>query len=567
MTTRLSALVVALILLLAGAAPAAEKKRSGEPGALRGPVRLVPTSSTPLEVRGLHSYLGELEIDVQPDGLVLANELTLERYLLGLNEVPLDWPEEALQAQAIAARTYALFTLSEGPAGAAADYGFDICASVECQVFAGADVVLAEDGDRWAAAVADTAGDAILYDGAPILARYHSTSGGVTFDNPQIFTDEQDYPYLRGVESPTERASPLFRWRARFRIARLQTMLVAGGLWSEAASGELVSAETVPSAEGLHYLDVVLTGSAGDERVTAEELRDVVRDQGPELFPKAYPGRSDTGSGRLPETLPSNRYEMRTVDGTARVVGRGWGHGVGMSQYGAYGLALRGVGHRDILEHYYTGIEIRHYDVPPTITVGLAWGLDRIVVDGGFSIVDVSGETVVEDALGTWAFELDDHGALRVDPPVGYGLPLRIALLVDDLEAIPGETLDVPFSLSKPARVTVVTDPGGSPTDPLVFSAGGRTIEWTAPDVPGTYLVALNAQAARADRTTEELAIEVALPPPTFTPEARRTSAAAVTGEQLDALPIIVGVAVVGFLFFLTLAVTMGRRSRRRAGG
>ena len=79
-------------------------------------------------------------LDSANDGLVVTNRLGLEKYLLGLNEVPTDWPTEALKAQAVAARTYALWTLAQPPGGSAAIYGFDICASIECQVFSGAAV-------------------------------------------------------------------------------------------------------------------------------------------------------------------------------------------------------------------------------------------------------------------------------------------------------------------------------------------------------------------------------------------------------------------------------------------
>src|SRR5665809_115587 len=141
---------------------------------VRSTVRLVPVGGQPTAIAGLGSYLGQIKLTAASDGIVVVNRLALERYLLGLAEVPPDWPAEALKAQAIAARTYALNTLDRPPAGAAATYGFDICASVECQVFTGAEILQQSDGQRWADAVGATAGEAILYEGRPILARYHS---------------------------------------------------------------------------------------------------------------------------------------------------------------------------------------------------------------------------------------------------------------------------------------------------------------------------------------------------------------------------------------------------------
>src|SRR5687768_4829719 len=175
------ALAIALVLQVGGSGGARPKRL----GAAVAPLRLVPAGSEPLEIRGRHRYYGTVELGAASDGLVVSNRLSLERYLLGLAEVPRSWPGGALKPQAVAARTYALYTLRQPTAGSAADYGFDICASVQCQVFSGADVVESLGGVRWREAVASTQGVAVLYDGEPILARYHSTSGGQTLDNPQ----------------------------------------------------------------------------------------------------------------------------------------------------------------------------------------------------------------------------------------------------------------------------------------------------------------------------------------------------------------------------------------------
>ncbi|MDQ3981736.1 MAG: SpoIID/LytB domain-containing protein, partial [Actinomycetota bacterium] len=289
--------VAAAVLLSVVAAPGAAAARA--PGALVGPVRLVPRPGETVHVEGLHRYFGEVGIAPASDGLLVTNRLPLERYLLGLNEVPPGWPEEALRAQAVAARTYALWTLARPRAGAAATYGFDICATVECQVFAGADVLATPDGRRWAAAVEATAGEAILYAGDPILARYHSTSGGVTLDNSQAFPGEPDYPYLQSVPSPAEKASPLYRWQVRFPLGHLRAMLASAGAWT-GIHGRLRGVRTVASSQGLHYPDVVLAGTRRNLRMGAEALRDIVREKAPALYPGTYPSAWHTTSGRLP---------------------------------------------------------------------------------------------------------------------------------------------------------------------------------------------------------------------------------------------------------------------------
>ncbi|MBA3290978.1 MAG: SpoIID/LytB domain-containing protein, partial [Actinobacteria bacterium] len=177
--TRLAVGALALLLAVPAGAPVQAKPRADKAKTrmIEGTVRLVPTGPEPSALSGLGSYVGQIKLTPASDGIVVANRLPLERYLLGLAEVPVDWPEEALKAQAIAARTYALRTLAQPAAGAAATYDFDICASIECQVFSGAAVLQQTDGQRWANAVRATADEAILHEGEPILARYHSVSG------------------------------------------------------------------------------------------------------------------------------------------------------------------------------------------------------------------------------------------------------------------------------------------------------------------------------------------------------------------------------------------------------
>lgn len=500
----------AIVLLISAAlwtppAHAAPKKL----GAAVGPIRLIPEDGSTIAVAGLHRFFGTVELSPAGDGLVVSNRLSLERYLLGLNEVPLDWPEEALRAQAVAARTYALETLSRGRVASGATYGYDICATVECQVFSGADVVATSNGQRWIDAVADTEGQTILYRGLPILARYHSTSGGQTYDNEQIFTTESAYPYLQGVTSTTEEGSPLYRWTVNFPLPRVKAMIARVGWWQ---GGRLTNVQTIPSSQGFHYPDVLFEGERGEIRRTAEEFRDIARDLAPSMWPGDYPSRAQTTSGVLPETLPSNRYSAGTQEGSMVILGRGWGHGVGMSQWGAEGLARRGASYQEILAHYYTGVSIGQYAAPDSIEVGLAWGKPSVTVSGAFRIVDGRGVTLVRRALGTWRFGWAGTGAVQIDPPQGYGLPLEIGIVRAPRAVGIGEAVYLTIALSRPAKVATITQ--AAPTgfdDPgqKVKSAGRRRIPWLAPLEPGLYRVRVEAASGPVARRSEVVEIEV----------------------------------------------------------
>jgi SpoIID/LytB domain protein len=550
-----AAVVLALSLCSpAGAAPRSTDRPAMTLGA--GPVRLVPLGKEPLSVSQLHSYLGQVLLDPAADGLVLVNELSLERYLLGLDEVPADWPMEALRAQAVAARTYALWTLARPRSGAAATYGFDICASIECQVFSGADVIDAHDGGRWREAVRSTAREAILYSGQPILARYHSTSGGRTLANSEAFEGAADLPYLQPVPSTTEAASPLYRWMVTFTLARLQRALASGGWW-DASLGRLVEVRTTASRSGRHYPDVVFRG-ARTLRRTAEELRSLLRDVAPRLWPDLYPAPAPTSSGRLPETLPSNRVSIATEGRRVVIVGRGWGHGTGMSQWGAHGMARAGAGYEEILEHYYTGVSIGRAPATPALEVGIDWARRSVEVFGSFRVEDAATATVVGRAIGSWRFRPAADGAVAITPPRSHGRPLRLRLLAGPQRVEVGDDAHLAVRVSTAARVSAVSE--GTRTAPVTVSPGRARVAWRAPTRPGRYVVRVRAATASDVRSTHPVEI-VVLPP-----ESRMDRARAAGDEAVPAIAL--WAAAAGFLVAvaagsLSFVGTMGGWSGR----
>lgn len=397
-------------------------------------------------------------------------------------------------------------------------------------------------GSRWRQAVEETEGEAVLYEGEPILARYHSTSGGRTFANEQIFPSEGSYPYLQGVESVTEEGSPLYRWNVSFTLRRLTRILRRTAILPRGA-GRLRDVRTVPSSAGFHYPDVRLEARRQTVTITAEELRVAVRTGAPELFPDRYPSAAATASGRLPETFPSNRLDITTSGRVVRVVGRGWGHGVGMSQFGAEGMARRGATYEEILTHYYTGVEIGRARDPGTIDVGVDWGRSEVAASGDFEIRDGRGRTVVRNALGTWVFRPADEGAVTIVAPRGHGLPLQVGIVDPPVTVEPAGRIELSVALSRPARVRARTVGLRDGPEPRLRDAGRRTVSWTAPGEPGTYRIRVIARTPRA-RASDEVRVEVARPPPPPPPPSPMLGAATDEGGSPPQPGFLAGVAL-----------------------
>ena len=171
---------------------------NGAPTDLTGPVLFLP-GSAPLELD--RPYRGQIEVAAAGQRLNAINVVGLEQYLFGVvpREMPSGWPEEALKAQAVAARSYALNRRVGGK-------GFDLYADVRSQVYGG----MAGEHPRATAAIQATAGQVLLWEGKPIDALFHSTSGGATADIEEVFGAA--VPYLVGVDDPHSALSPVHRW-------------------------------------------------------------------------------------------------------------------------------------------------------------------------------------------------------------------------------------------------------------------------------------------------------------------------------------------------------------------
>jgi SpoIID/LytB domain protein len=328
-------------------------------------------------------YPGTLAVRRASDGtLDLTVTLPFERYLDGIAEVPPSWPTAALQAQAIAARSYALATTGwSGPQGATLDT--PICSTTSCQVFAGIPVTSTPGIRRWYAAVNATAGQVLEDGGRPIEAVYFSTSNGHTYGNDQVF-GSAPLPYLRPVVENNDGASPTSHWRATLPFPDLQRFLTRAQLWP---AGVRIGSVTRMGGS------IVVTGGATSRTIAVGTFDGAVNEWAPCLFPASYPGPSRYGSA-LPTTVPSGWYTVSGSGGRATLDGRGWGHGVGMVQWGAYGKARLGWSADRILGYYYGGLQPQPFPEPGLIHVRVATGLTSVSTTPSAGGATVNGQHV-----------------------------------------------------------------------------------------------------------------------------------------------------------------------------
>jgi stage II sporulation protein D len=429
------ALVLACVLLAPVGAGRAQAAEAETPETVAGQsVELSVAGGVRLEVDGVR-FKGPLEVVSTSGGLGLIERTTLDGYLEGIAEVPFGWEMEALRSQAVAARTYLAWTLERGRTSTGRRYGYDICATTQCQVYAGVGVVEGWGGDRWRTAVESTSDEILVSEGEPAQALYSSTSGGRTRNVEDVFPGASPTPYLVAVESPNEE-SPFVDWSFSLDYGEMRTLMGEAGL----VAGELGLVSTEVTEDGGGPWMVEIDGTEGLTRISTWELRTRLNAAAAAL-PDVLPVMRPDVDRPYPQTILSPTFTIETeigyyptAFGAPRIVvryvfaGHGWGHLVGMSQYGAQALATAGASYGEILAHYYGGLRPEVYPgLPDEVVVGLEAGADEFEVgaDGPLTVT-LDGEVIAVGVLGTWGFERAGDG-VRVTPPVGLGLPPGIS--------------------------------------------------------------------------------------------------------------------------------------------
>jgi stage II sporulation protein D len=350
-----------------------------------------------------------IEITHPEGGLLLVERLSPEEYLLGIAEMPYSWRPAALRAQAIAARTYLANLAANPPYGVMARLGFDICGSAVCQLYLGAGrVQVVEGGSRWTSAVAATAGRILLYQDQPALAAYHSTAGATTRSNQDVWGGAA-VPYLQAVTVPPQ-DSPYASWAYELRLDQVTEILAAGGV---AFPGEVSAIATVVTDPGGGPYRIRFTTAAGAVELTANRVQSIMNTHGPRLYGWVLPAFRPDGI-RYPQAVLSPTFTMETLpDGiTVRVRGEGWGHQLGMPQYGAQAMAETGASATAILRHFYSGLspQLDPGFIPAEISVGLAWDRGALTLRADYYTLRSPDGVVARGRNATFSLSAGEGG-------------------------------------------------------------------------------------------------------------------------------------------------------------
>lgn len=271
---------------------------------------------------------GLIHVARQTSGhFLVVNILRLEDYLRGVlyHEVSDRWPMEAIKAQAVAARTYALYSMQNSR-----HRPYDVTDDIYSQVYGG----YASEKYRTNLAVERTFGLVLSYQNKILPSYYHATCAGHTENASELW--RYDLPVLRGVKCIFCQESPHYQWKRNIQLRDIQDKLNAQGydLWL------------------IRDIEVIERNQSGRVRMLKITTRD---DQ--EIMISGKDFRNIVG----PNMIRSNNFQIDMKGYFVDFLGKGWGHGVGLCQWGAYFMSQRGYPFDEILQHYYPKAHIIHY--------------------------------------------------------------------------------------------------------------------------------------------------------------------------------------------------------------
>lgn len=260
-------------------------------------------------------YRGETQLIHDGSDLTVINQVELEKYLYSVvgGEMPTSWPQEALKAQAVAARSYAMYKQKRSR-----NQLYDLYSTTASQVYKG----VSSETPSTLEAVNSTKGQVLTYGGEVILAVFHSSSGGYTENVEDVWT--RPLPYLRGVVD-YDQTAPVYQWQKV-----LSGREIGQRLGNMGTVRSLLPQGRTPQGR---VTNLKVVSNRGTKTITGNEFRKALN-------------------------LRSTLFQINDQGGQFIISGRGFGHGIGLSQWGAYYLATQGANYRQILGHYYQQVKL-----------------------------------------------------------------------------------------------------------------------------------------------------------------------------------------------------------------
>ncbi len=265
-------------------------------------------------------YRGRVLVLSQGNSLTAVNYVDLEQYLYSVvgAEMPPSWPLEALKAQAVAARSYVLYRRQrEGNAQ------YDVGGSTTWQVYKG----LESETESTQIAVESTRNQVLTYNGQIIEAVFHSSSGGHTENVEDVWS--RPLPYLRGVQD-YDAGAPVYQWSQTLSVDEVSRAITGIG-----RIYRVIPQQVTPRGR---VREIRVEGDAGSRVLTGNDFRNALN-------------------------LRSTLFSVSISGNTVQITGRGFGHGIGMSQWGAHNMARQGYSYQQILGHFYQGAMLSNIEV------------------------------------------------------------------------------------------------------------------------------------------------------------------------------------------------------------
>lgn len=299
--------------------------------------------NAPVIVNGKR-YRGNLIIQPHRAGLTVINRLPMDEYLYGVlpEEMPANWNMEALKAQAVAARSFALYYKQDRKH---AREGYDVCATTDCQVYGGMDSEATTTNN----AVKATSGQVLVYANEPICAVFHAASGGSTENSIDVWG--VNVPYLRAVDDQDEN-SPYKDWIVQMSNEDFSRLIKKHykdiGLIKEIDMSKIMQKNPPSNKKST----IKFIGSnKGSVELTRAEIRDLLNFKSSNFVIQT---NMDNKKSKNSNVLKLDKDDKNLV-----FLGQGLGHRLGMSQWGAKALADKGQNYKQILYHYYSGVNLQ----------------------------------------------------------------------------------------------------------------------------------------------------------------------------------------------------------------